>query len=215
MKYAILDFDGTIVDSMKYWRHFAKAYLIENGYEVKGELPTVNKTDWLRAVCDYYYQNYGIEITPSEFHRWGLGYMRRMYAEEIDFKPGAGEALVKMKTRGIKMCICSSTDYSYMEKCLERLGIMDYFDFTVHCRRYGKEKDDPDIFLECMRRFGGGKPSEAVVFEDSSYALSTAKSRGFYTVGIYDPEEKNPDLMKRVSDQYLYFWTELDYSDII
>lgn len=215
MRYAIFDFDGTIVDSMSYWRNFSKAYLEEHGYEPKESLDTINQVNWIQAVCDYYVEHYGLKVTPQEFYRWGLEHMGKKYKNDIDFKPGAKEVLDRMKAEGIKMCICTSTDKYLMWPCLVRLGLEDYFEFSVHCRETGIEKNEPETFLNCMRRLGAENPGEVGVFEDSYYALSTAADRGFYTVGIYDVEEaKRQELIKEKASQYIKDWSEFSFEKL-
>ena len=147
MKYAIFDLDGTVVDSMKYWRNFGRYYLIEKGYNPgENELERIESVNWAKGICDYFYEHYHFILTPEELYTWGMDFMKRKYSNDIKFKPGAVELLEKLHNSGVKMCICSSTDYRLMEPALERLDIAKYFDFTVHCREYGKEKTTRKFF---------------------------------------------------------------------
>ena len=215
MKYAIFDLDGTVVDSMKYWRNFGRYYLIEKGYNPgENELERIESVNWAKGICDYFYEHYHFTLTPEELYTWGMDFMKRKYSNDIKFKPGAVDLLEKLHNSGVKMCICSSTDYRLMEPALERLDIAKYFDFTVHCREYGKEKDDPEIFLYCMERLGAKNPGEVAVFEDAYYSRSTAKSAGFYVVGMFDETEKNQDKMQAISDQYVTDYSQLDFSKL-
>ncbi len=54
------------------------------------------------------------------------------------------------------------------------------------CGEVGKSKEHPDIFLHCAGKFGAA-PEESVVFEDSAYAIRTAKAAGFPVVAVEDP----------------------------
>ena len=48
------------------------------------------------------------------------------------------------------------------------------------------------------------KPEETLVFEDSLYALQTAKQDGFRIVGVYDSEgETDQAGVKEISEVYL------------
>src|SRR5690606_39249909 len=40
-------------------------------------------------------------------------------------------------------------------------------------------KPAPDIFLECLRRLGGGDPARAVVFEDADSGVEAGRRGGF------------------------------------
>lgn len=216
MRYAIFDLDGTLVESMIYWRGFEKAFLLENGIKEEN-IKKLSKNDWIgsdwvEALCAFFNREYNFDLTPEGFHKWGIDYMMRKYATEIDYKPGAKQLLDKFLADGVKMCICSSTDRSIMEPLLKRFDMDKYFQFTVHCRQFGKEKNDPEIFMHCMRELGAEKPSEVAVFEDAFYSASTAKAAGFYTVGMYDVTEKSGDKLKELADQYVTDYAQLDYS---
>ena len=64
MRFAILDLDGTIVDSMGYWRGFEKAFLVENG--IKEENLMVKKRSVLQRY-NYFGNNVG-ELEQSFLH---------------------------------------------------------------------------------------------------------------------------------------------------
>ena len=215
MRYAIFDLDGTIVDSMGYWRGFEKAFLLENGIKEEN-IKKLSKNDWIgsdwvEALCDFFNKEYGFSLTPEKFHQWGIDYMMRKYAEVIGFKPGAQELLDRFLQQGVKMCVCSSTDRSIMEPVLKKYDLDRYFEFTVHCRQFGVEKNDPEIFRYCMNRLGATKPEEVAVFEDALYSASTAKSAGFYVVGMYDVNEKRTEQLEEIADQYVKDYNTLNF----
>lgn len=211
MKFAIFDLDGTIVDSMGYWRGFAQAFLREKGCRPDEEIEQINSVKWVEKICELFERKYGLSVTPDRLRAWGIEYVMDRYANKIDFKPGARRLLEKLKSMGVKMCICSSTDRYMMEPVIKKLDLDKYFIFTQHCRRFGKEKDQPDIFFDCMQRLGAQSPRQVAVFEDALYSASTAKKAGFYLVGMYDKTEKNTDKLEEIADQYVTDYSRLDY----
>ena len=47
-------------------------------------------------------------------------------------------------------------------------------------------------------------PAETLVFEDSLYALKTAKAAGFYTIGVYDADgETDQAGLQMAADLYV------------
>ncbi len=214
MKYAIFDLDGTIVDSMSYWRGFAKEFIIANNLDPKGEYDNFTDINWSEKLCEYLNITYGIKITPKDIYDWGLKYIMEKYRDDVEWKPGAKQLLDNLKSQGVKMCICSSTDRYLMEPVLDKYNLHNYFEFTQHCRAFGKEKREPDIFIDCMNRLGAKQPSEVVVFEDALYSAKTAKDTGFYVVGMYDSTEKKTDILKEIADQYVTDYSQLDYTKL-
>lgn len=71
------------------------------------------------------------------------------------------------------MCVASATALPLMKACLDRLGVLDYFDFLLSCEEVGWGKDRPDVYHEAARRLGAS-PGEIAVYED---ALGAAKNR--------------------------------------
>ena len=67
----------------------------------------------------------------------------------------------------------------------------------------GTSKHVPDIY-NAAAAFMGTQPSETAVFEDSLYALKTAKAAGYKAVGVFDAHgESDQDEMRRTADVYV------------
>ena len=214
MKYAIFDFDGTLADSMTMWRNVGKAFLESHGYPpLKYTKQTSNDTweqDFLSAVNE----QLGINVTYEYFFNWFSEYVVEQYTNHIPLKETAFDFLDNLKKRGVKMCLCSSTHRDMMMPALERLNLLDFFEFTCHCNEFGKEKNDSSIFLHCMEKLGCSSPAETVVFEDALYAAKTARNAGFYTIGIFDITELKHEEMKQICHQYINSYNEIDIDSI-
>jgi len=209
---AIFDLDGTITDSMGYWRGMDREFLSRHGVKDPESLPTIYDRDWMEKILELVNSRHGLSLTKKDMHEWILENIYKHYSNDVTFKPGAHELLEKLSEMGIRMCICSSTDRYLMEPALKRLDIDKYFEFTLHCREFGMEKNDPEIFRYCADRLGESDMSKVVVFEDASYAASTAKEAGCYVVGMYDKTETHPEIIRRAADQYVADYSELDFT---
>lgn len=78
MKYAIFDLDGTVVDSMKYWRNFGRYYLIEKGYNPgENELERIESVNWAKGICDYFYEHYHFTLIPRRALHLGYGFYEK------------------------------------------------------------------------------------------------------------------------------------------
>ena len=214
MRYAIFDLDGTITDSMSYWRNAGQHFLTVNGYDYDEGLNHIENKNWLDGTCKYFREHYDFSVTPESLHKWIIDFVYDRYKTKVGFKPNAYELLTKLKNDGVKMCICSSTDKFLMQPALDRLDMNKFFEFTVHCREFGAEKNDPVIFKYCMEKLGAKEPSEVAVFEDALYSAKTAKMAGFYVVGMYDKTEPNKEQMQNTVDRYVYDYSELDFDKL-
>lgn len=205
---AIFDLDGTILDSMYVWDNIGELYLRSIGYEPKENLrETFKKMSINQAAC-YYRSEYGVKLTVQEItdgiNNMIIGY----YLKEVQLKKGIKELLEKLYDNGVKMCIATATDRNPVESALERCGVHHYFSDIFTCSSVGYGKDNPIIYREALKCLSTDK-SKTAVFEDAAYAIKTAKTDGFVTVGVYDKYEKEQNAVKHNSDFYIS-----DYSDI-
>ena len=86
---------------------------------------------------------------------------------------------------------------------MQRLGLLGYFAQIFTTGEVGVSKHEPTIYLLAAQALGSA-PGETIVFEDSLYALKTAKAAGFYTVGVYDADgESDQAGLKAAADLYV------------
>lgn len=207
----ILDFDGTIVDSMTAWSRVGHKFLERHGCK---DIPT-DLWDIIRPMsrlesADYFISQWGIELTPEEIRDELNGIMEEAYENEVALKPGALEFLQKHSDR--KMCIATNTDRYLVEKALTKLGIGEFFEFTITTGEVCRGKHDPLIFLTAADKLGV-PIGETIVFEDALHGISSAKGAGFYTVAVYDADNAgDQELIKATADEYIHSLGEWEES---
>ena len=104
--------------------------------------------------------------------------------------------------KGIKMCIASATDSSFIKMAVEHCKIGKYFENILSCAEIGKGKDKPDIYIKALEILGT-KADETCIFEDSHVAIETAVGLGIKTVGIYDKYNCDQDKIKKIATVYI------------
>lgn len=208
-QFAIFDMDGTLIDSNKHLdtittRFFGKRNVPYTN-EFLLETKTMSRTSYCRAVKELTSDPGSLEEIDREVGE----YMMDIYRNDVHLMPNAEALLKKYQTAGIKMCVASATDNETVIFVLKRLGIFDYFQFVISCNDIGKDKDQPDIFLEAAKILGAASPDEVTVFEDSKVAIQTAKREGFYVVGYYDPLETPRKELSKICDLAVSDFSEL------
>ena len=107
------------------------------------------------------------------------------------------------------MCVASATAEHLMEACLTRLGVRDFFEFLLSCETVGAGKRSPLVYHESAKRLTAA-PAEIAVYEDALYAVQTAKSAGYYVVGVYDDSAaKNWQTIECIADEIILNWEEI------
>ena len=204
---AIFDFDGTLLDSMFIWDTIGEDYLRTLGKEPHEDLKETFMTLTLEEAAEYYREHYKVTLSVTEIVDSINAMVEGIYRTKVTLKPGVMAYLRLLKERGVKMCVATVTDRYLVEDTLERLGILHYFSEIFTCAEVGYGKDKPIIYQKALEHLGTAK-EETFVFEDSLFALETAKIDGFPTVGVYDMHESRQEEMKRLADCYVRSFEE-------
>ena len=184
--FAIFDMDGTLVDSMPWWQRVGVEFLASRGVtNPSAELLERIKPMTLLESSVLFMQEFNIPGSPEEIAAEINSMMAEHYRRDVKLKPGAAEYLRALKEKGVRMCVASATVEPLVTACLNRLGVLDCFEFLISCADVGAGKDRPDVFLAAADRFGAA-PEDVASYEDAIFAARTAVDAGFYTVGVYD-----------------------------
>ena len=143
----------------------------------------------LEQGCEYLRKNYVPEKELEEIREGIVKIIQDFYIDEVKIKNGVKNFLDSMREKKIPMVIATSGDRSLLNAALERNGIDEYFDAIFTCSELGTNKHEPKIFLTAAE-FLGLEPGKIAVFEDSLFAIRTAKSAGFITFGVEDESNK-------------------------
>lgn len=184
IKGAIFDMDGTLVDSMGYWKTAAGDYIKSLGKTPKDDLGDRFLTLGLSNIYPSMVEEYGLTRSIDEASRGIYAIMEKNY-ESVEAKPFVKDMLEAFKQAGIKMCIASATNADLARSVLDRCGILEYFDAVFCCKDVGRGKRYPDIYNHALSFLGTYK-EETPVFEDALFAIKTLSANGFVSVGIED-----------------------------
>ena len=207
IKGAIFDLDGTLLDSMFIWDTSGEEYLRSLGKEPHEDLNETFMTLTLEEAAEYYREHYGVTLSVKEIVDGINAMVEQTYRTKVTLKPGISEYLAWLKENGVRMCVATVTDRYLVEEILERLGVRHYFSEIFTCAEVGFGKDKPIIYQKALEHLGTEK-SDTYIFEDLPFALNTAKTDGFPTVGVYDRHEAHQDELKELADYYIFDFTD-------
>lgn len=205
LPYAILDMDGTLLDSSGMWDDVARGLLAQwNAVYTQGQGDDT-MTMTIDGAAAYFVEQCHLPVTPQELARQIRDRARQAYGTIAKLKPGVREAINLMKSRGMTLCVASGTEKPLVDAALEQFGILDRFAFTVSCRT-PRGKAEPEVYLRAAQKLGA-TPEQIMVFEDSPVAVHTARQAGFYTIGVLD-EHTRPhwEEVRRDADAVLTDW---------
>lgn len=183
--HAILDLDGTLLDSTALWEGVGETLLARYsippppGHRAFLYAHTVPET----AV---YYRGLGLPLPPEEIVRAIYAIPAAAYRDSLPLKPGARSLLTGLHARGIPLALATATQGELAEAALTRLGVRGFFTALLTTDGVGAGKEAPTLFLAAAAALNT-TPASCLVVEDSLYALSTAKAAGFWCAGVADP----------------------------
>lgn len=208
-EYAIFDMDGTLLDSMPYWRYVSLEYLILHKQPVPNELLVrMYHTPAMKLLTEY-----------SEQH--ALGWPReRIFAEIeelmnrhylLDVRPkGSSPAYLSyLKEKGIRMCVATTTSRLYAANALRRQGMDTYFSLIMDDATAPCSKKHAEYFRWLAQQLGT-TPDRCVVFEDAYYSMCAAKEAGMRVVAIEDgSQEPDRAQIRALADEYIQDYTQI------
>jgi len=206
-RFAIFDMDGTLVDSMAYWKNLAAEFLERKGIQsVSADILERIKPMTMSESAALFIQEYGLSGTAESVAAEMNAMMDEHYRNDIPLKPGVQEYLEALHRKGAAMCVASATAEELMAACLSRLGVSPYFSFLLSCETVGAGKNRPDVYWASAKRLGA-EPAEIAVYEDALYAAETAKSAGFYTVAVRDDSNRpHWEALTALADETILDW---------
>jgi HAD superfamily hydrolase (TIGR01509 family) len=185
----IFDMDGVIADS-EYFNVKAKHIILHNaGVEVDWHyhdkfLGTTHEYMWTQMKEEFpqlkeevrYYIDLWVKTRKELIQEEGLKPM-----------PGVVNLIHRLKEKGLKLAVASSSLKEDIMENMDTFGITDCFDTFVSGSECENGKPDPEIFLRAAKALGKD-PEECTVVEDSTAGVAAAKAAGMRCIG-YAPED--------------------------
>ena len=181
----ILDFDGTVLDSMHVWLGLAGDFLRANGAEPHPDLDEqlANCADLVSGAA-WIQKEYGLKLTPEETLQGLLDMLNTRYLA-CSLKPGAEEFLREAGRREFRLVIGTASDRDAVEAILTKYGLLGLFRDIITTGETGLDKKDPAFYWLALERLGTRRAS-TWLFDDAPFCLEAARSCGLRTVGVPD-----------------------------
>ncbi len=204
------DMDGTLVDSMYYWKRAPSCVLADLGVLPDDEIEADFARLGFSRIPEYVAQKFP-EFGPKEAFLARIDqWMLERYRHEVLLKPNVREYLHALKERGVRCAVLTASAPAFIETMFERYHLAPYFSAAFSARQLGIGKGDPAIYpylfeqLHCTA-------ADCALFDDSPYAVKLATQMGLQTVGVLDP--LFPQTHQELRDICTYTFSR--YSDLL
>lgn len=206
----VFDLDGTLIDSVEAhaegWSYaINRLGLAEVGVGELVDLIGLPGDAIVRAVLG----EEGLRHYPSI--RWlkDRHFLDQVVSGRVRLFPDVLPCFNYLRSRGYALGLATSTPNYVLIPLLERLGLLDRFDYTVGGDEVVRGKPSPDIFVRAAEK-AGVRPREVVVVGDTVYDTSPAKSAGMASVLVV--RRKTVRVRGLEADLVVSSLTDLSYS---
>ena len=151
---------------------------------------------------EYTKNTYKLDIDEEQIMKEWSDLAIKEYAENVNLKKGVKEFLDYLKNKNVHLAIATSCNEEMFKPCLERYGIVSYFEHFYTSQNLKINKSNTNFFKEILNEYKI-EPDQILFFEDSLASMKCAKSLGFNVVAVMDKkwEKQKEEIIASSDDQ--------------
>lgn len=189
IKLFLFDLDGTILDSLKIWNDIDLLFFKNHNLIMGEDYHIAIAPLTLEETATYTKNTYKLDIDEEQIMKEWSDLAIKEYAENVNLKKGVKEFLDYLKNKNVHLAIATSCNEEMFKPCLERYGIVSYFEQFYTSQNLKINKSNTNFFKEILNEYKI-EPDQILFFEDSLASMKCAKSLGFNVVAVMDKKWK-------------------------
>lgn len=202
IKLFLFDLDGTILDSLKIWNDIDLLFFKNHNLIMGEDYHIAIAPLTLEETATYTKNTYKLDIDEEQIMKEWSDLAIKEYAENVNLKKGVKEFLDYLKNKNVHLAIATSCNEEMFKPCLERYGIVSYFEHFYTSQNLKINKSNANFFKEILNKYKI-EPDQILFFEDSLASMKCAKSLGFNVVAVMDKkwEKQKEEIIASSDDQ--------------
>jgi HAD superfamily hydrolase (TIGR01509 family) len=179
----LFDMDGTLVDSEKVWdiglRELAVRYGGVLSDDARLRMVGTSSMETMVIMLEDLEQPWRDPVEGSD---WLDARVTELFADGLEWRPGALELLTAVRMAGLPTALVTNTRRSLVEVALPTLG-RENFDAVVCGDEVARTKPDPAPYLAAAAALDVD-PADCVVIEDSPAGVASGLAAGCIVVAV-------------------------------
>ncbi|KUL39574.1 HAD family hydrolase [Actinoplanes awajinensis] len=179
----LFDMDGTLVDSEKLWGVALDDLAARAGGRLSASARLAMVGTSMPISMALFRDDLGQPDRPyAEDVAWLTDRVADLFADGLEWRPGARELLHAVRAAGVPTALVTSTERRLAELALKTLGA-ENFDVVVCGDEVARQKPDPEPYLTAAGLLGV-PIGECVVIEDSPSGVGSAVAAGAIVLAV-------------------------------
>lgn len=182
-KLFIVDYDGTILNSMPMWNTLLSRFLKHNNVITDIDIDKISEEQTNHESVEYIRSHFFNDLTFNEMANKMYDFVRKEYIKQ-ELKPNAIKLLTKLKENG-RVVLFSATSLELLTDSFNTNNVQNYFDYIYSASNMGTTKTNGIGFLKVLEK-ENINIKDALVVEDIYHAIAGAKKQNIDTLAIFD-----------------------------
>lgn len=182
IKGILLDMDGTLMDSEKYYMEYVfkilKKYNCTKDYKLAYSIigtTTKGTYEILSELLDYRISAQDLNDECSKYYEDNPASINEYVFDNVR------NTLMEFKQQGILLAICSSSPMKDIDRFINELQLNEYIDYKITGDDLKESKPNPEIYLTALNKLGLNK-EEVIIYEDSYSGILAGNNALIYTI---------------------------------
>ena len=191
-KLFIVDYDGTILDSMRMWETTLSRFLDNENIKYDVDIDELAKEQTNIESVEYMNKNYFPNLSFDELSNKMYEFVRKEYVKQ-KLKNNATILLENLKKQG-RVVLFSATALELLNDSFKATGVDKYFDYIYSASEMKTTKTNGIGFNLVINHENISK-DEVLVVEDVMHAIEGSKAQNIDVLAIYDGQNHWNDIV--------------------